>query len=189
MQLSLVAITWEDVISLTRFSLSQDFAARRLFKLSVGFVVYETDEYLVLADDFDLSLDPDSPNNYGTLVPKHCIRERSEISTFEVAHGVMTPATEQTPAPPAQTAHNGRTLDRFFTENPTIVASAREVALRLRMAAQEAETQLEMLVRRQAVERRPHPTGAAVAPTAGRKSLRARPDGRRRPSARRRRRA
>lgn len=91
MRWSLVAVKWEDVTSLARFSLAGDFDARRLFKLTVGLVVHETSDYMVLADDLDLSLDPHSSNNYGTLIPKGCIRQLWSITHFDDGREMTLP--------------------------------------------------------------------------------------------------
>jgi len=140
----LVAVKWEDITSLVRFSLSQDFEHKRLYKMSVGFVVKETDEYVVIADDVDLTWDRDSANNYGTLIPKGCIREWNVIKRYECVEG---PPIWEEPEPelrPADPAHL-RQLAEFLGRNPNLIATPRQLALRLGLAERAVEAGLAVL--------------------------------------------
>lgn len=51
----LAVITWEDITAYSRVELPYDFSDYRLMKKTVGFVWAETDEYIVLVQDYDLS--------------------------------------------------------------------------------------------------------------------------------------
>ena len=127
------AIEWEDVTVVSRFTLDQDFEAERLYKLSVGFVIKETPEYVVLADDVDLSHRPDSPNNYGTIIPKGCIRSR------RVIHGEVSRA----PASGRKGERGGGELvRRFFERNPHVMATAHDIGLRVGVEPSEAQRAL-----------------------------------------------
>ena len=159
MKWTLVAVKWEDITSLVRFNLSQSFDQKRLYKLSVGFVVRETKEYVVIADDVDLSSDGDSYNNYGTLIPRGCIRDWKVIRTLEVPtpkrfNGKLnrTPAAVSPP-------RNGRKLTAFLQANPSLIASAEEIALRLGMGSLETELELGQLEADHLVARMRGPQG------------------------------
>jgi hypothetical protein len=134
----LEAVEWEDVTSVSRFTLDHDFESERLFKLSVGFVIRETPEYIVLADDVDTSRRRDSPNNYGTIIPKGCIRSRQLI------YGDM-PGNEALSSPPeGRKAESGagELIRRFLHRNPYVVATARDISLRVGIEQSEAQRQL-----------------------------------------------
>ncbi len=134
----LEAIEWEDVTCVSRFTLDHDFDAERLYKLSVGFVIKETPEYVVLADDVDVSRRADSPNNYGTIIPKGCIRSRRAIHAELAAE----PASGRKGEP-----SDGELVRRFLERNPYVVASARDIGLRLGIEQSEAQHQLAELER------------------------------------------
>ena len=138
----LEAVEWEDVTSVSRFTLDHDFESERLFKLSVGFVIRETAEYVVLADDVDTSRRTDSPNNYGTIIPKGCIRSR------QVMHGPAARATLREPSRGRKAEPGaGEVVRRFLQGNPHIIATAGDVALRLGIERDEAQRQLAELER------------------------------------------
>jgi len=142
----LEAVEWEDVTSVSRFTLDHDFELERLFKLSVGFVIRETAEYLVLADDVDSSRRPDSPNNYGTIIPKGCIRSRQVIcSDAPGAPGHGRKACLERSRKPEPGA--GGLVRRFLQRNPHIIATAHDIGLRLGVEQSEAQRQLAELER------------------------------------------
>lgn len=143
MEWLLVAIKWEDITSLVRFNLRQDFEAKRLYKLSVGFVVKETKDYVVIADDLDLDPDKESYNNYGTLIPKGCIREWRTIC--RLGRDLGREAPEEPGAIQGGSAH---LLLSFLRHNPNMLATAKEVALRLGVDKKEAKRQLDQLERK-----------------------------------------
>lgn len=166
----LEAVEWEDVTSVSRFTLDHDFESERLFKLSVGFVIRETPEYVVLADDVDSSRRPDSPNNYGTIIPKGCIRSRQVIyseAPGQPGHGrraclerlprVQSRGSRKAclePLPRVQSRGSRRAesgaaglVRRFLELNPNIVATARDIGLRLGVEQCEAQRQLTELER------------------------------------------
>lgn len=162
MKWRLVAVKWEDVTSLVRFNLGQDFEAKRLYKMSVGFVVKETDDYVVIADDLDLNLDGDSCNNYGTLIPRGCIREWRVIRTFDWtprAGPLVAAATEegepakQTAGKRGQAAAAPRTVAELVHAHPSLLASPDEVAARLGIDRAAAAAELESLEREGVVSR------------------------------------
>jgi hypothetical protein len=151
---TLVAVKWEDVTSLARFSLAQDFDANRLYKMSVGFVVKETDEYVVIADDLDMNLDADSCNNYGTLIPRGCIREWRVIRSFELPQRSQAlAAAGKEDGKRGQAARSPRTVDELVRAHPSLLASAEEVAARLGIDLGDARAELEALEQRGAVAR------------------------------------
>ena len=154
MEWVLVSVKWEDITSLVRFSLNQDFEHKRLYKLSVGFVVKETDEYVVIADDVDLTLDRDSANNYGTLIPKGCIREWTVVKRYEcVEDGEddLELTCEETgavgPSDPLQLAQ----LASFLEKNPNLIATPRQLALRLGLSERAVRTELAALEQQEVV--------------------------------------
>ena len=129
----LEAIEWEDVTTISRFTLDHDFESERLFKLSVGFVVHETREYVVLADDVDISRRRNSPNNYGTIIPKGCIRSR------QIVHSET--ASERA-GPESDDAGGGGPVKHFLERNPHIVATAHDIGVRVGVDQCEAQRQL-----------------------------------------------
>jgi hypothetical protein len=159
----LVAVKWEDVTSLVRFNLGEDFEAKRLYKMSVGFVVKETDDYVVIADDLDLNLDGDSCNNYGTLIPRGCIREWRVIRTFDwmpragplvaAAAAQEGDPAEQTAGKRGQGAASPCTVAELVHAHPSLLASADEVAAQLGIDRAAAAAELKSLEREGVVSR------------------------------------
>jgi len=151
-----VAVKWEDITSLVRFSLSQDFELKRLYKLSVGFVVKETDEYVVIADDVDLTWDLDASNNYGTLIPRGCIREWTVIKRYECVAGLPEWEEEDRTGldlVPGPAADHLQHLAAFLRHNPNLVATPRQLALRLGLSERVVEAHLPLLERQQFLRR------------------------------------
>jgi len=134
----LEAVEWEDVTSISRFTLDHDFESERLFKLSVGFIIHETPEYVVLADDVDTSRRRDSPNNYGTIIPKGCIRSRQVIHQ----EAPMTKSQGRKAEP-----RTGQSVRRFLKDNPHIMATAHDISLRIGLDQSEVQRQLAELER------------------------------------------
>ena len=52
---SIALIIWEDITAYTRVEIPDDFEIYRLTKLTVGILWKETNDYLVLVQDYDLS--------------------------------------------------------------------------------------------------------------------------------------
>jgi len=52
---SIALIIWEDITAYTRVEIPDDFEIYRLTKLTVGILWKESDDYLVLVQDYDLS--------------------------------------------------------------------------------------------------------------------------------------
>jgi len=163
-----VAVKWEDITSLVRFSMHQDFECKRLYKMSVGFVVKETDEYVVIADDIDLTYSGDSSNNYGTLIPKGCIREWNVIKRYECVDEDTARLQEYAePLEPVTSPIAMRRLTAFLESNPNLIATPRQLALRLGLREHTVEHQLAMLEQQRLVER----IGEQVYCSNGRKAL------------------
>jgi hypothetical protein len=157
MRWELVAVKWEDVTTLARFGLDTDFESKRLYKLSVGFLIEETDEYIVIADDMDLSGAPESANNYGTLVPKGCICDRrviwpapgNQVDLVQLG-GVLATGDGDSRRKPSRRAV--ASLRRFFEHNPHVLADARQIARGLGMDEDDVTAQLGALERREVVQ-------------------------------------
>lgn len=160
MEWLMVAVKWEDITSLARFNLQDDFEAKRLYKLSVGFLVKETDEYVVIADDLDLTLSPDSCNNYGTLIPKGCVRRWQVIQRFPIS---LADAGGQEKGSPSEGADPHQLLD-FLSQNPHLVATAREIALGMGLEEETVARQLNQLERRELVAKIGDPGRQIYAP-------------------------
>ncbi|HZD59001.1 MAG TPA: hypothetical protein VE439_00925 [Anaerolineae bacterium] len=52
---SVAAVWWEDITAYSRVEIPEDFEIFRLSKITVGLVWKETDDYLVLVQDYDLT--------------------------------------------------------------------------------------------------------------------------------------
>ena len=159
MKWTLVAVKWEDITSLVRFNLSQSFDEKRLYKLSVGFLIKEAEDYVVIADDVDLSSDGDSCNNYGTLIPRGCIRDWRVIRTLDLP--AQRPLNGKVPRslPAAHPPRDGHRLSEFLRDNPDLLASVEEIALCLGMDPSEAEHELGQLEADQLIARMRGPKG------------------------------
>ncbi|MBE0447098.1 MAG: hypothetical protein IBX64_03190 [Actinobacteria bacterium] len=52
---SIAAVWWEDITAYSRVEIPDDFEIFRLSKITVGLVWKETDDYIVLVQDYDLT--------------------------------------------------------------------------------------------------------------------------------------
>lgn len=69
----LVCVCWADIVNFGRLSLEEieeGMEDHMLYKKEVGYLVKETDDYVVVVNDLDLTGGSD---NYGSLIIKGCI--------------------------------------------------------------------------------------------------------------------
>jgi len=52
---NVAAVWWEDITAYSRVEIPEDFEIFRLSKITVGLVWKETDDYIVLVQDYDLT--------------------------------------------------------------------------------------------------------------------------------------
>ena len=52
---ALVAVEWEDITAYTRTAIPEDFEPYRLRKLTCGLLWKETDDYIVVVGDYDIT--------------------------------------------------------------------------------------------------------------------------------------
>ena len=86
----LVAVEWEDITAYSRTALPDDFEAYRLRKLTCGLLWKETDEYVVVVGDYDITnAGKDYRHNDFHIIPRGVIRQmsilrRPELVSLEV---------------------------------------------------------------------------------------------------------
>lgn len=81
----LAIITWEDITAYARVELPEDFEKYRLIKKTVGFVWSESDEYLVLVQDYDLTnRGKKFKHNDFHIIPKGVIKEIRYLGTEKI---------------------------------------------------------------------------------------------------------
>jgi hypothetical protein len=72
----LVAVEWEDITAYSRTAIPDDFEPYRLRKLTCGILWKETDEYLVIVGDYDITNGGrDYRHNDFHIIPKGVVRE------------------------------------------------------------------------------------------------------------------
>jgi hypothetical protein len=72
----LVAVEWEDITAYSRTAIPEDFEAYRLRKLTCGILWKETEEYIVVVGDYDLTnAGKDYRHNDFHIIPRGVIRE------------------------------------------------------------------------------------------------------------------
>ena len=72
----LVAVEWEDITAYSRTAIPEDFEPYRLRKLTCGILWKETDDYVVVVGDYDISnAGKDYRHNDFHIIPKGVIRE------------------------------------------------------------------------------------------------------------------
>jgi hypothetical protein len=88
----LVAVEWEDITAYSRTALPDDFESYRLRKLTCGLLWKETDEYIVVVGDYDISNGgKDYRHNDFHIIPRGVIRqltvlrEQSSLVSLQVA--------------------------------------------------------------------------------------------------------
>ena len=73
---ALVAVEWEDVTADTRTAIPDDFEQYRLRKLTCGILWKETDDYIVVVGDYDLTnAGKDYRHNDFHIIPRGVIRQ------------------------------------------------------------------------------------------------------------------
>jgi hypothetical protein len=78
----LVAVEWEDITAYSRTAIPEDFEAYRLRKLTCGILWKETDEYIVIVGDYDLTnAGKDYRHNDFHIIPRGVIRELTVLKT------------------------------------------------------------------------------------------------------------
>ena len=75
-QAQLVAVEWEDITAYSRTAIPEDFEPYRLRKLTCGILWKETDDYVVVVGDYDITnAGKDYRHNDFHIIPKGVIRE------------------------------------------------------------------------------------------------------------------
>ncbi len=90
----LVAVEWEDITAYSRTAIPEDFEPYRLRKLTCGILGKETDEYVVVVGDYDISnAGKDYRHNDFHIIPRGVIRQitvlhgQGSLVSLEVAAG------------------------------------------------------------------------------------------------------
>src|SRR5438552_2122172 len=88
----LVAVEWEDITAYTRTAIPEDFEPYRLRKLTCGMLWKETDDYIVIVGDYDITnAGKDYRHNDFHIIPRGVIRQLtvlrdpSELVSLDVA--------------------------------------------------------------------------------------------------------
>src|SRR6266516_3780767 len=88
----LVAVEWEDITAYTRTAIPEDFEPYRLRKLTCGMLWKETDDYIVVVGDYDITnAGKDYRHNDFHIIPRGVIRQLtvlrdpSELVSLDVA--------------------------------------------------------------------------------------------------------
>lgn len=72
----LVAVEWEDITAYSRTAIPDDFEPYRLRKLTCGIMWKETEEYVVVVGDYDITnAGKDYRHNDFHIIPRGVIRE------------------------------------------------------------------------------------------------------------------
>lgn len=78
----IASVTWEDITAYARVILPEDFEKYRLVKKTIGLVWSETDDYIVLVQDYDLSnRGKKYKHNDFHIIPKGVIKEIRYLGT------------------------------------------------------------------------------------------------------------
>ena len=73
---ALVAVEWEDITAYTRTAIPDDFEQYRLRKLTCGILWKETDDYVVIVGDYDITNEGrDYRHNDFHIIPRGVIRQ------------------------------------------------------------------------------------------------------------------
>lgn len=82
----LVAVEWEDITAYSRTAIPEDFEGFRLRKLTCGILWKETDEYVVVVGDYDITnAGKDYRHNDFHIIPRGVIRQMSVLRRPEGA--------------------------------------------------------------------------------------------------------
>jgi hypothetical protein len=88
-QAQLVAVEWEDITAYSRTAIPEDFEAYRLRKLTCGILWKETDEYVVVVGDYDITnAGKDYRHNDFHIIPRGVIREIKHLRAGPNVHVV-----------------------------------------------------------------------------------------------------
>ncbi len=80
----LVAVEWEDITAYSRTAIPEDFESFRLLKLTCGILWRETDEYVVIVGDYDITnAGKDYRHNDFPIIPRGVIRQLSVLKQPE----------------------------------------------------------------------------------------------------------
>ncbi|CAN5249778.1 hypothetical protein BH18CHL2_BH18CHL2_04030 [soil metagenome] len=78
---ALVAVEWEDVTAYSRTAIPDDFEEYRLRKLTCGILWTETDEYVVVVGDYDLTNEgKDYRHNDFHIIPRGVIHKMTVLT-------------------------------------------------------------------------------------------------------------
>ncbi len=73
---ALVAVEWEDITAYTRTAIPEDFEPYRLRKLTCGLLWKETDDYIVVVGDYDITNSgKEYRHNDFHIIPRGVIRQ------------------------------------------------------------------------------------------------------------------
>ena len=73
---ALVAVEWEDITAYTRTAIPEDFEPYRLRKLTCGLLRKDTDDYIVVVGDYDVTnAGKDYRHNDFHIIPRGVIRQ------------------------------------------------------------------------------------------------------------------
>lgn len=78
----IASVTWEDITAYARVTIPDDFEKYRLVKKTIGLVWSETDEYIVLVQDLDLTnRGKKYKHNDFHIIPKGIIKDIRYLGT------------------------------------------------------------------------------------------------------------
>ena len=81
----LALIVWEDITAYTRIEIPDDFDVLRLTKITVGILWKESDDYLVLVQDYDLSnRGKGYKHNDFHIIPRGAVKEVRMLGQIEL---------------------------------------------------------------------------------------------------------
>ena len=82
----LVAVEWEDITAYSRTAIPEDFESFRLLKLTCGILWRETDDYVVVVGDYDITnAGKDYRHNDFHIIPRGVIRQMNVLRRPEGA--------------------------------------------------------------------------------------------------------
>lgn len=78
-------VVWEDITAYTRIEIPDDFEVLRLTKITVGILWKETEEYIVLVQDYDLSnRGKGYQHNDFHIIPRGAVKEVRILGQVEL---------------------------------------------------------------------------------------------------------
>lgn len=85
-----VAVEWEDITAYSRTAIPDDFEQFRLRKLTCGILWKETEEYVVIVGDYDITNGgKDYRHNDFHIIPKGVIRQLNVLSSADAGAGAL----------------------------------------------------------------------------------------------------